>query len=80
MTNKQFSERLNKELDAIGMPQHMSERTKAFARFAKLPKFKAQTLLNGAMNPDDLILQLLADELEVEQDWLIGKSDKRTKH
>lgn len=77
MTNRRFSERLNRELDAIGMPQHTTERVKALAKLAKLPRFKAQTLLNGSVNPDELILKLLAEELEVDQDWLIGKTDKK---
>lgn len=78
MVNRRFSERLNKELDAIGMPQHLSERTSALAKLAKLPKFKAQTLLNGSTTPDEFILKLLAEELEVNEDWLIGDSDSKT--
>jgi hypothetical protein len=78
MPNRRFAERLNKELDSIGMPLHHSERTKAFAKLAKLPKFKAQSLLNGTINPDELLLKLLAEELDVSEDYLEGISDKRS--
>ena len=80
MANRQFSERLNKELDDIGMPTHYTERAKAFAKLIKLPRFKALNLLNGSTLPDPLVLRLLAHEFEVNEDWLLGKSDKRSEN
>lgn len=79
MTNKQFSERLNKELDNIGVPLLGSERIDVFARLMKLPKYKAESLLNGNTIPDVELLGLLAAELEVNGEWLIGKSEQRLK-
>ena len=78
MQNKQFSERLNKELDGIGVPLLRSERIDVFSRLMKLPKFKAEALLNGSI-PDAEILKLLAEELEVNDEWLLGKSEQRLK-
>lgn len=79
MPNKQFSERLNKELDNIGVPLLGSERIDVFAKLMKLPKFKAESLLSGNTIPDIELLALLAAEFEVNGEWLIGKSEQRLK-
>ena len=73
MPNKQFAERLHKELDVMGVPQHGRERLDVFSKLLKLPRFKAQAILEGMM-PDPQILDNLGRELEVDVDWLIGKS------
>lgn len=78
MLNKRFSERLNKELDSIGVPEASSERIEALSKLVKIPKFKAEALLNGITSPDDTVLNILAEELEVNADWLLGKSDSKS--
>lgn len=75
MLNKRFSERLNKELDNIGAPESSIERIEVLAKLIKIPKFKAEALLNGATHPDEALLNALAEELEVNADWLVGKSE-----
>jgi hypothetical protein len=75
MLNKRFSERLNKELDNIGAPESSVERIEVLAKLIKIPKFKAEALLNGATNPDEALLNALAEEFEVNADWLVGKSE-----
>ena len=77
MPNKRFSERLNNELDTMGVPQSTSERINAFAKLLKVPKFKAEALLSGVTIPDESLLTIIADELEVNEDWLLGKSDDK---
>lgn len=77
MGNKVFSERLNRELDSIGVPQRNDERVDAFAKLVKLPRFKAEALLQGNTNPDPSLLNTIAQELEVSVDWLMGKSETR---
>ncbi len=79
MPNKQFSERLNKELDGIGVPVHNAERVEVFAKLIKVPRFKAEAFLNGITLPDSNLLNCIADELEVNVDWLVGKSDQKHK-
>jgi hypothetical protein len=79
MPNKLFSERLNRELDNIGVPPRNEERVEAFAKLIKLPKFKAEAFLNGAVLPDNQLLALIAEELEVNADWLVGKSEQKQK-
>ncbi|HAT2069637.1 TPA: hypothetical protein ACGYSL_000187 [Legionella pneumophila] len=78
MLNKRFSERLNKELDNIGVPEATAERIEILSKLIKIPKFKAEALLNGITIPDEAILKTLAQELEVNVDWLIGKSDSKS--
>lgn len=79
MPNKQFAERLNKELDSIGVPLLSDERVEVFAKLLKIPKFKAEALLNGLTVPDALLLERLTEELEVSSEWLLGKSEQRNK-
>ncbi|KTD47050.1 hypothetical protein Lrub_1972 [Legionella rubrilucens] len=79
MPNKQFAERLNRELDAIGVPLRSDERIEVFSKLIKIPKFKAEAMLNGVTVPDEALLKLLAEELEVNPDWLIGKSEQKQK-
>ncbi|MFI4963593.1 MAG: hypothetical protein ACHP6H_07045 [Legionellales bacterium] len=78
MLNKRFSERLNKELDSIGVPEATAERIEALSKLLKIPKFKAEALLNGITNPDKILLDTLAQELEVNAEWLLGKSDSQS--
>lgn len=77
MLNKRFSERLNKELDNIGAPESNSERIEVLSKLVKIPKFKAEALLNGATKPDAALLNMLAQEFEVNADWLVGKDESR---
>lgn len=78
MLYRRFSERLNKELDNIGVPETNQERIEALSKLIKIPKFKAEALLNGITKPDETVLKILANELEVNVDWLIGKSDSKS--
>lgn len=77
MTNKQFAERLNKELDSMGVPPRQEERIEVFAHLLDIRKFKAESLLNGHVLPDDAVLELLSHELEVDALWLLGKTNVR---
>lgn len=77
MGNKQFSERLNKELDEMGVPAQRDERVTVFAKLIKVPRFKAEAILDGSVAVKAPLIDILADELEVNADWLIGKSNER---
>lgn len=77
MLNKRFSERLNKELDNIGAPESSAERIEVLAKLVKIPKFKAEALLSGAVNPDEKLLNALAQEFEVNANWLVGKDESK---
>ena len=79
MTHRQFSERLNQELDNIEVPEREAERIDAFSIMFHLPKFKAEAILHGVYLPDETLLQAIANEFEINPDWLLGKSDTRVK-
>ncbi|KTD06951.1 hypothetical protein [Legionella jamestowniensis] len=76
MPNRHLSERLNKELDSIGVPLVLPERISACAKIFKLPKFKTEAVLHG-IEIDKHSLQSIADELEVNVDWLLGKKTQK---
>lgn len=73
MSNRKLSERLNNELDAMGVPGLMMERVQVCSKLFKLPKFKTEAILNG-MIVDAASMQKIADELEVNVDWLMGET------
>ena len=73
MANKVFSERLNDELNAIGMPERFDERVETFSKVFKTPRFKSEAILNGRIVPDKELLLKLAEELEVSTAWLLGE-------
>ncbi len=75
MSHKRFAERLNHELDSIGLPSTRNERIDAFAKMLKLQRFKAESLLNGMTLPQEPLLSQLAEELEVSVDWLLGNNE-----
>jgi len=79
MGNKQFAERLNRELDAIGVPLRSDERIGVFAKLLKVPRFKAEAYLNGITVPEPKLINALAEEFEVDAEWLVGKSEHRQK-
>ena len=74
MANKIFAARLNQELDNIGLPQHEPERIEAFSKLIKAPRFKAEAILHGELIPNQDLLCIIAEELEVSVDWLTGKN------
>jgi transcriptional regulator with XRE-family HTH domain len=78
MINKKFSERLNKELDNIGVPEATIERIQILSKLIRIPKFKAEALLSGSNSPDAALLKIIAQELEVSENWLLGKDDSKT--
>lgn len=77
MSNRQFAERLNAELDEIELPQPFEERVDALAKLLHVPRFKAQSMLSGTPPSEQSLLDLLAQELEVSADWLLGKQNKK---
>ncbi|KTD06676.1 hypothetical protein Lgra_2514 [Legionella gratiana] len=80
MSNKKLTERLNSELDELGVPALMTERVHVCATLFQVPKFKIEALLNGVVVLDSNSMQKIANELEVSIDWLMGKAQGKTKH
>ncbi len=76
MSNKKLSERLNNQLDELGVPALMTERVQICSKLFNLPKFKIEALLCGVVALDLDSMQKIADELEVSMDWLFGNKEK----
>lgn len=72
MLNKTFAQRLNEVLDEVGVPVEMPNRIDALSKMFHIPKFKAETLLNGHISDETLVIKL-AQEFEVDAGWLQGK-------
>lgn len=75
MSNKRFSERLNQELDNMEVPQQSDERVEAFSKLIKIPRFQASSILNGQVPTDTVLIKKIANELEVNVDWLLGRDE-----
>lgn len=73
MYNKQFSIRLNQELDKMDFPIHSDERIDAFSKLIHVTRFKAETILNGHIPPEPAIVDKIIEELEVNRKWLLGE-------
>ncbi len=73
MFNKQFSERLNQELDKIDFPKPLDERIEAFSKLLHVSRFKAETILGGHIPADPLLVDKIIQELEVNRKWLLGE-------
>ena len=80
MANRIFAQRLNQELDNMGLPERNQDRIEAFAKLIKAPRFKAESILHGEQIPNIETLQLIAKELEVSIDWLIGQGKDDDTH
>jgi hypothetical protein len=79
MNNKKLAERLNHELDALGVPGLMTERVQVCSKLFNMPKFKAEALLCGVFS-DVNHIQKIADELEVNVGWLLGEVKSKVNH
>ena len=69
-----FIERLHHTLDNIEMSFDSQERAAEFARLFDIPLTTSRAILSGTMAPGDELLDLIAQELEVKKDWLLGKT------
>lgn len=76
MVNKVFAERFNQELDKMEVPQPNDERIEAVAKLLKVPRFKAEAILNGHVPVEESLHEKIANELEVTFDWLLGESKR----
>jgi len=80
MSNKKLTERLNNELDSLGVPEMILQRVQACSKMFKLPKYKVEALLYGMNSFDSDTIEKIASELDVNKDWLLGCSNEKTKH
>jgi hypothetical protein len=80
MSNKKLTERLNDELDELGVPPMMGERIQVCAKLFDLPKFKIEALLHGIVACDAYSMQKIAEVLDVRIEWLMGRDEEKMAH
>lgn len=72
-TAKQFAEKLNSCLDDSGAPTNARERSVVLAKMLDISKQQAWNLVEGLQLPDDNLLTQIANEFEVDREWMAGK-------
>lgn len=70
---KHFAERLNKCLDELGVPFDRRGRGAILSKMLQIPRHQAWLLLEGHQLPDEALLNQIAQEFEVEPNWLLAK-------
>lgn len=77
MNSKVFSQRFNRELAVMGLPEDIAEKTKAVAKVFGVTRHLANAMLFGHTLPNPEQLNQIAEVLEVCPEWLCGKSDRK---
>ena len=77
MNNKVFSERFNRELTLLDLPEDASEKIKAVAKVFDISRHLANAMILGHLLPSEAQLDRIAEILEVCPQWLSGNADKK---
>lgn len=77
MNTKVFSQRFNRELTFMDLPDDLAEKTKAIAKIFSVTRHMANAMIFGNMIPPANQLEKIAEILDVCPNWLSGQTDKR---
>lgn len=77
MNNKVFSERFNRELTSLDLPDDAAEKIKAVAKVFDISRHLANAMILGHLLPSEAQLDRIAEILEVCPQWLSGNADKK---
>lgn len=77
MDTKVFSERFNRELTSLDLPDESADKIKAVSKVFDISRHLANALILGHLLPSEEQLDRIADVLEVCPQWLSGNSDKK---
>ena len=77
MNCKVFSQRFNRELALMGLPEELNEKVKAVAKVFGVTRHLANAMLFGHMLPSNEQLDKIAEILEVCPQWLCGTTDRK---
>lgn len=77
MNSKLFSQRFNRELATLGLPDELSEKTKAVSKVFGVTRHLANAMIFGQLLPSPEQLDKIAAILEVCPNWLGGKTDRK---
>ncbi len=73
--NEVFFKRIHRQLDKIGMPMGRMKRAQAFATLFGLKRQMSFAILSGNLRPSKELLEKIAQKLEIDANWLIGRDD-----
>ncbi len=68
-----FVDRLNSQLESLGLPTEPVDRIAAFAKIFRISKRESTLILSGRLIPSGELLDRIAEELEVTPKWLTGE-------
>lgn len=77
MNCKTFSQRFNREISLLGLPEEATEKTKAVAKVFGITRHLANAMIFGHVMPSREQLDKIAEVLEVCPQWLSGATDRK---
>lgn len=77
MHAKVFSQRFNRELSGMDLPDDLNEKIKAIAKVFSVTRHMANAMIFGYVLPPLDQLDRIAEVLDVCPSWLSGKTEKR---
>jgi plasmid maintenance system antidote protein VapI len=77
MNSKVFSQRFNREVALMGLPEDINEKTKAVAKVFGVTRHLANAMIFGHAVLNEAQLDRIAQILEVCPFWLSGKTERR---
>ena len=77
MNVKVFSQRFNRELCSMELPEDLSEKTKAISKIFLVTRHMANAMIFGNIVPSQEQLLRIAEILDVCPRWLSGETNKR---
>lgn len=77
MNSKVFSQRFNRELSMMGLPDDLNEKIKAVSKVFSVNRHLANAMIFGQSLPPPETLDRIAQTLEVCPKWLSGETSRR---
>jgi hypothetical protein len=77
MNSKVFSQRFNRELSILGLPDDLNEKIKAVSKVFSVTRHLANAMIFGQSSPSPEALDRIAQILEVCPQWLSGETSRR---
>lgn len=77
MNRKVFSQRFNRELASLGLPEELSEKVKAVSKVFGVSRHLANAMIFGHLLPNYEQMDHIALILEVCPKWLSGTTDRK---
>ena len=77
MNSKVFSQRFNRELSILGLPDDLNDKIKAVSKVFSVTRHLANAMIFGQSSPSPEALDKIAQILEVCPQWLSGETSRR---